>query len=216
MLTVAIATAYVGHPCMEYCVSIAELILYFGSHAVFPDDPRQGIRYLTPENSCVLSANRERHAEAFLKTDFTHLLFIDADMAFEPQALNIMAARRLPYVACNYPMKMRNKNQFTALALDKKTRVWTGEDSTGVEEVDFTGFGFALIERRVFEAVPRPRFLIGYNTVQDVYTTEDAPFCHKVRDAGIPINVDHDASKLVWHMGAWAYRYKDVPKPEGV
>jgi hypothetical protein len=213
MLKVAIATSYVGHPCMEYCVSIAELILYFASVPVFEGE-KQAIRFLTPENSCVLSANRERHADAFLASDFSHLLFVDADMAFEPQALHIMARRKLPYVACNYPMKRKRDNEFTALSLDKKHRVYTGVGSTGIEQVDFTGFGFALIERQVLEQVKRPRFLIGYNTVTDIYTTEDAPFCHKVAEAGLPVNVDHDASKLVWHMGSCAYRWEDVPKPK--
>jgi len=216
MFTVAIATPYVGHPCMEYCVSMIELILYFSQRPVYEDDPRQGLRYLTPENSCVLSANRERHAEAFLATDCTHLCFIDADMAFQPQVLHMLASRKLPYVAVNYSMKQRVKPDFTALSLDGKTRVWTGPESTGVEECNFTGFGFALIERKVIEAIKRPRFLIGYNMLTDHYTTEDAPFCRKVVEAGFPIHVDHDATKLCWHMGTWAFRWEDVPKPEGV
>lgn len=213
MFNVAIATPAVDKPEFEYTVSMIELVLYFCQNLVYEGDKRQGIRYLTPQVSCVLSANRENHAEEFLKSDCSHLCFIDADMGFQPNILHILASRRLPYVAVNYPMKMKRNNEFTALRKDLKARCWTGPDSTGVEEVDFTGFGFALIRRDVIEAIPRPRFPIGYNLVTNNYTTEDAPFCHKAREAGFPIYVDHDASKLCWHMGRQAFRWEDVAKP---
>jgi hypothetical protein len=215
MFNVAIATSFMDRPCPEYTVSMIELILYFAQNPVYEGNMQQGIRYLTPEKSCVLSANRERHAEAFLATPCTHLCFIDADMGFQPDVLHILASRKVPYVAVNYSMKVRNKPDFTALSLDKKMRVWTGPESTGIEECDFTGFGIALIERQVIEKIPRPRFLIGYNMAMDHYTTEDAPFCHKAREAGFPIYVDHDATKQCWHMGSWAFRWDDVPKREG-
>jgi hypothetical protein len=214
MFKVAIATSFMDRPCPEYTVSMVELVLYFAQNQVDPDDPRQGFRYLTPEKSCVLSANRERHAEAFLDTDCTHLCYVDADMAFQPSILHVLASRKVDYVGANYSMKARNKAEFTALALDGGSRMWSGEGTTGIEECNFTGFGFALIERKVIEAIPLPRFLIGYNMQSNQYTTEDAPFCRKVRDAGFKVYVDHDATKLCWHMGSWAYRWEDVPKPE--
>jgi len=214
MFKVAIATSFMDRPCPEYTVSMVELVLYFAQTQIYEGCEGQGFLYLTPEKSCVLSANRERHAEAFLKTDCTHLCFIDADMAFQSNVLHVLASRKVPYVAVNYSMKKREDAEFTALALDTKTRVWSGEGTTGIEECNFTGFGFALIERKVIETIPKPRFLIGYNMKSDQYTTEDAPFCHKVREAGFPVYVDHDATKLCWHMGSYAYRWEDVPKPE--
>jgi hypothetical protein len=135
-------------------------------------------------------------------------------MAFERNVLHVLASRKVPYVAVNYSMKAREKPEFVALSLDAKTRLWSGEGTTGIEECNFTGFGIALIERKVIETIPRPRFLIGYNMKSDQYTTEDAPFCRKVAEAGFPIYIDHDATKLCWHMGSWAYRWSDVPKPE--
>lgn len=212
MFDVAIATSGLQTPDFEYTVSMIQMVLYYANVSIWQGEP-QGIRYLTPQISCVLSANRENHAEEFLKTPCTHLCFIDADMGFEPEVLHILASRKVPYVGVNYSMKKKANPEFTAMRLDGKCRLWTGEDSTGLEDANFTGFGLALIERRVIEAIPRPRFLIGYNTAVNVYTTEDAPFCHKVRDAGFPVYVDHDASKLVWHMGRKAYRWQDVPKP---
>lgn len=211
MFSVAIATPYVGMPFMEYCVSMNELVMYFAQTPIYPDklDDGQGIRILTPMNSCVLSANREYHADRFLETDCTHLCFIDVDMGFERDVLHILASRKVPYVGCNYPTKGKNP-EFTSGALDGKTRVWTGKESTGLEECNFTGFGFALIERKVVEAVKKPRFLIGYNEKMERYTTEDAPFCYLAKKAGFPIYVDHDASKRVWHMGTKAYRWDEV------
>jgi hypothetical protein len=211
MFTVAIATAYVGMPFMEYSISMNEMVMYFAQTKVLDDAEGQGIQILTPMNSCVLSANRETHAELFLKTNFTHLCFIDVDMGFERDVLHRLASRKLPYVGCNYPTKGKNP-VFTSGALDGKSRVWTGEESTGVEECNFTGFGFALIERQVVESVKKPRFPICYDPKSEQYTTEDAPFCFKAKEAGFKIYVDHDASKRVWHMGTKAYRWSDVSK----
>lgn len=214
MFDVAIGTSAVERPDFEYTVSMIELVLYFAQNPVFPGEMAQGIRYLTPQVSCVLSANRENHADQFLKTPCTHLCLIDADMGFEPNVLHLLASRRLPYVACNYSMKRKLDPEFTAWRLDGKGRLWSGEGTSGIEECDFTGFGFALIERQVIEAIPKPRFPIGFNLAANRYSTEDAPFCGFIRKAGFKVYVDHDASKLVWHMGSCAYRWQDVPKPK--
>ena len=210
MFNVAIGTPIVGDPKMIYVKSMMELILWFCQNRIFLDDPNQGIRMLQPRDSCVLSANREKMTNDFLKTDCTHLLWVDGDMGFEPQVLSILARRKVPYVGCNYSMKNKQRREFTAGSLDGK-RVYTGKDSTGVIPVNFTGFGFALIERELIEKVEKPRYPIGYSLEVDDYTTEDYPFCEKARQAGYTILIDHDASKLVWHVGNYTYRYDEVP-----
>jgi hypothetical protein len=50
-----------------------------------------------------------------------------------------------------------------------------------------------------------------------MYTTEDNPFCQRIRAAGFPTYVDHDASKLVGHIGMHTYEWRQwrpaEPKP---
>jgi hypothetical protein len=196
---------------MEYAISLAMLTMYYAQHQVYPEQPAQALKILMPEEGCVLGANRERLVLNALKVpQMTHLLFIDADMGFEPRVLHLLASRRLPFVACNYPLKQTQDPDFSAMRRDGKGRVHTGPDSTGLEEALFTGFGMALIERRVLEAIPAPRFPIVWGKQNQAWSTEDVSFCAFCWERGIPVYVDHDASKLVWHMGKYAYRWKET------
>ena len=95
--------------------------------------------------------------------------------------------------------------EFTALATGCERRVETTLESTGVEECVVLGFGFCLIERQVFEALPRPRFLAFY--ADDHYSTEDTPFFLNARKEGFVAHVDHDASKLIAHRGDMTYHW---------
>jgi hypothetical protein len=153
-----------------------------------------------------VSANRERMVKNFLKTDATHLLFIDDDMGFNPDALHVLASRRQPIVACNYRVRTPPA-PFMAKRDGKEIKITA--ESTGLEEVDFVPFGLCLMERRVLESIPVPRFMIEYieRDFND-YTTEDVSFCNKVRTQ-YPIYIDHDASKKVWHAGNIHYTWAD-------
>lgn len=141
-----------------------------------------------------------------LESDITHVLFIDDDMSFAPQAVDLLIGRRQPIVGVNYCFK-KFPIEFMAVALDGKRRVATTESSTGLEEVSYIGFGLSLIETRVFRNTPKPWFLPEYIPDLDTYTTEDNPFFARARKAGFPCLVDHDASKLVGHVGSFEFRW---------
>jgi hypothetical protein len=211
MFHVVIATPLQGKPEMEYSVSLARLAMYFAQNRIFAEDGKQALRILDPAEGCILGGNREMMVESALSVpDMTHLLWVDADMGFESNVLHVLASRRQPYVACNYAMKQEDDPDFTAMRKDKTGRVFTGDESSGLEEAWFTGFGMCLIERKVLEAIPAPRFPIMWNKEGKRWTTEDYPFCEMTWKAGFPVYVDHDASKLVWHMGKKAYRWKET------
>lgn len=190
-----------------FTFSLANLVMHYAQNRIFPDSDKQSLN-IEPVEGSGISANRERLVAGALTGDTTHILFIDEDMGFAPDTLHLLASRKKPIVGCNYKMRVKGKG-FTALAPDKKTRIETTEDSTGLEECHYTGFGFCLIERWVFEKIERPWFLIGYNTETNTYTTEDAGFARRIEEAGIPWYVDHDASKKVLHWGNYAYSWKD-------
>jgi hypothetical protein len=200
-----IATPSTGVCRMAYTYSLVRLLMYVSQNRIFEDVETQVLDYNFIEGSGI-SANRERLVVDFLKSGMSHILFIDEDMYFQPEALYILANRRLPLVGCNYPIRVKNKG-FTALK--EGGRVITTEESTGIEKCIYTGFGFCLIERQVFEQIERPWFLIGYNKEADIYSTEDAAFSLKVKDAGIDWWVDHDASKKLLHVGNYNYSYKE-------
>lgn len=142
------------------------------------------------------------------KKDMTHLLWIDEDMGFNMDTLHTMAQRRQPIVGANYRMR-KPPADFVAVNKNRTARIQTTEKSFGIEEATYTGFGFCLIDRKVIEAVPRPRYPISYTPETGGYTTEDNPFFIAAGEKGFPCYVDHDASKKVWHNGSINYCWND-------
>lgn len=187
--------------------SMTRLTAYFAQVRVFPEIPEQMLDFRLLEGSGI-SAGRESLIFDALKTaDASHVLFIDEDMGFNVDVLHIMARRRQPIVCCNYRMRVPPA-EFTAMRIDKQGRIETKAESSGLEEAYYTGFGFALIAREVFESVAPPRFMIEWVNEAQTYTTEDHPFFRKARDeGGFACYVDHDASKRVYHVGSVNYRW---------
>jgi hypothetical protein len=196
-----VATPSSGNCKAQFAFSLANLVMYFTQNAIYDVGvSSQSIEFQGIEGTGV-SSNREKLVRHFLKSDATHLLFIDDDMGFNPDVLHILASRRLPIVGCNYRLRTPPA---PFMAWGKGGEVKTTKESSGVEEVTYMGFGFCLLERQVLESVPEPRFLQQFNNGH--YTTEDSVFFKK---APYKCYVDHDASKKIWHTGSMAYTYAD-------
>lgn len=206
---VAICTPSYSGPTARYTMSLTRmLITYQATPVLGQPERRRAYSYNMIVGSMVCTA-REEMLEGSLKLGATHLLFLDEDMGFHPMTLNNMLARQQPFVACNYPMKAWPQN-FTARRLDRAEWLPTKENSSSLEEVDFCGLGFALIERQVMEALgDAPNFLNTWDEEWHSYATEDRYFCHKIREKGFPVYIDHDASKLVYHCGNHTYSWDD-------
>jgi hypothetical protein len=159
--------------------------------------------------SCIIYRNRMCLVKDAIASEATHVLFLDDDMIFDPEVVPMLVARRLPIVAVNYPMRTF-PIEFTARTLDEKGRIKTTKDSTGLEEASFAGFGVSLIETRVFAAIEQPWFFPKYLPEINDVTTEDVYFFEKARAAGFKCMIDHDASKLVAHMGQHRYMWNEA------
>jgi len=203
-MNVVVAIPSYGQTKNVFAISLAKMVAYFAQHRVDPAFSDQAMDFDVREGSGVGSNRDWLIDRALEKPGMTHVLFIDEDMAFEPHTLHVLASRKLPIVGCNYRMR-HPPAEFTALALNAEGRIDTTTESTGVEECLVMGFGFSLIERKVFEALPRPRFLAFY--ADDHYSTEDTPFFLNARKEGFVAHVDHDASKLIAHRGDVTYRW---------
>jgi hypothetical protein len=118
----------------------------------------------------------------------------------------------MPLVGANYRMKVP-PCYFTARHINGMEWLETKEESTSLEQILFSGFGFCLIEREVLEATKAPRFLQEWNKDKSVYTTEDLPFFRQAYEAGYPAYIDHKVSKRVYHVGNWYFSYdNDFPE----
>jgi len=143
--------------------------------------------------------NREALVHRAIEQGSKYILFLDDDMAFPPDAFASLYQRQLPIACVNYPRRSYPIN-FVARSLDVK-EVLTIEESTGVEEVKFSGLGIALIETEVFKKIPNPWFPMDYVESEKSYQTDDVGFFNKAREYGYKCYVDHDASKLIAHCG---------------
>lgn len=195
------------------CVfSLMQLVGQLAQTKLWPECKSQGLTVLMREGSGIAS-NREKMVTEAMEANCTHVLFVDDDMSFDPPAFASLARRRLPIVGCNYRMKFPPA-EFTAVHLEKERgRMETTKDSTGLEPVDYMGFGLCLIETRVFKELERPWFLNTY--IDGVYTTEDLPFYWKAREKGFIAYCDQDASKHIGHIGIHDYRWHQTfEKPQ--
>ncbi len=206
---VAICTPSVGFMKSRYTASLVRMFFYYQNNPVLgQEDKNRFLSYHMIEGSMIGSAREEFVNDIIALPQATHLLFIDEDMGFREDTLSIMLSRQMPFVSCNYRMKVP-PCAFTSRVKDDSGWMETTEEKNSLEEASMTGFGFSLIERQVLEAVKAPRFSNVWVEKYNTYSTEDRSFCHKAIEAGFPPFVDHKASKRIYHIGNYAYSYDD-------
>lgn len=162
------------------------------------------------QGSIIHTARRDLVRMA-LGGDCTHILFLDSDMRFPRNTLVRLLAHGVPVVGANYPTR-RHPPKPVTFRSDKtdKERVYTELDSTGLEEVDSTGFGVMLIDMDVFRNMSEPWFSFEWRTPQHMIG-EDVFFSRKARaELGVQTLIDHDLSLRVKHIGTFEYAMTDA------
>ena len=110
---------------------------------------------------------RNEIVQSFLETDSTHLLFIDADIAFNPNDVVKMVKEDKALIGGVYPYKKINWDNIAKNAKEGKDDVFDGlftyniqvtqeqeeNRSEGVSECLYLANGYMLIKREVFEKV---------------------------------------------------------------
>ena len=164
----------------------------------------------------------------FLDSDFTHLLFIDSDVEFEPEAILRMLVARKDVICSPYRVKSMDVNQkMYTVELKKDAPIETGD----LIEITAGPTGIMLIHRDVFKKIiekfpdlkiknsvfpkPGPDHKYYYNffdfTFKDGYSAgEDVSFCKLVRQAGFKLYAN--TASFTKHHGsyAWGGRFKDA------
>ena len=212
MSRVAICTPTAGMVKASYCLSVVGLIAHYLATPVEGHETEERVVMYDLMIGSMISTSREFMVEQVLQSDAaTHMLFLDDDMGFTADCLNIALSRDKDIVLANYRRKMPPWT-FTARKWDgngSDMECITEESSEGLEEVLFGGFGFCLITVDALKKLSPPRFEQRWIAESGQYTTEDAPFMEKMKRAGISVYVDHDISKKVYHVGDFVYRYSD-------
>jgi len=212
-IRLVIAVPSAGSVRMDFAASLVGLIAKIASTAIAtrPESPVQVT--FDVAMSSVIHGNRETLVTRAIEAGKTHLLFLDDDMAFSPDVVDVLFSRRHPVVCTNYLIKTEARDSFVAVGLDGQ-RVVTSAASTGILPIAYSGFGVSLFELDVFKRTPQPWFLPDWVAEKRIYTTEDNPFYARVRAAGFAVQLDHDASKLITHLGMGEWKWSEYQAPE--
>jgi hypothetical protein len=174
----------------------------------------------TMTNESLISRARNTLTAKFLNNkDSTHLMFIDADIGWEPWHLLVMLNRDVDVIGGLYPMK--------SLPVKWCVNGFAGaeEGPDGLQEVTKTGTGFLLIKRHVFEKLDahpavkpfmndiglpaelNPYMKTYFDTAvrENRYYSEDWTFCENWRDLGGKVWVDKRV--LLKHTGTYVFDY---------
>lgn len=154
-----------------------------------------------------VAMQRQQLVDQILETDATHILWLDSDMKFPADTLDILLSSDKYIVAGNYstrvkphrPVAFKNANN-----LDK--RVFLGN---GLEKVYAVGSGMMLVKRSVYENIPKPYYSIEWQENFTNLVGEDVYFCDKAGKHDYDVFIDHDLSKRIAHVGTKAYTIKD-------
>jgi predicted O-methyltransferase YrrM len=163
-----------------------------------------------------------------LRAGFDELLWIDSDIAFDPDDVDKLRSHDLPFVCGVYAKK--GCREF-ACEFAPGTRSVEFGQAGGLTGLRYTGFGFALTRRAVYEAIKEklnlpecnqrfgppivPYFLplLVPDGPGQWYLAEDYAFCERARQAGVPILAD--TSIRLWHVGSYAYGWEDAGADKG-
>jgi len=165
---------------------------------------------LTTSAGTLICDQRNKLAQATLDEGCDWLLFLDSDMRFPSDTLIQLLARDEPIVTANYSTRRAPAEPVAFRHFGTGEKLYTDEDSTGVEACSANGLGVALIHRSVFEKMEKPWFYIPYIPSCDGHWGEDVWFCNQARKAGFDVLIDHDLSKQVKHIGMREYDYIDA------
>lgn len=172
----------------------------------------------TMVNESLISRARNTLTAKFLAIpDATHLMFIDADIGWEPWHLLVLLNRDVDVIGGLYPMK--------TMPIKWVVNGFDGAETgpQGLQEVSKAGTGFLLSKRHVFEklvshpAVKPYKNDIGLDPAfdqhlktyfdtcvrQNRYYSEDWKFCEDWRDLGGKIWVDRRV--LLRHTGTYTF-----------
>jgi hypothetical protein len=196
MTKLFIATpAFQGKVNIQYAVGLTDTILLL---------KEQGIQtaFLMSKSGSLLCAERNRLTAHFLKTDCTHMLCIDSDLGWPPQAVVEMLKKDKDFIAGVYPC--RGENLFLFRPIYNENGSLKVEDN--LLEMDTIPAGFMLIKREVIEKMIADTPELAYcpkenkddaahglfetKIIDGEFWGEDFIFCKRARASGFKIFVD--------------------------
>jgi hypothetical protein len=208
-IRLAIGTPSTGNPRIEWVESIFETVKLLTADTNLKVRDVRLLYYC----SSVIPENRNNIVKMAKEIKATHLLWIDDDMRFNPEAVRALLKtwkilktemkESRPRILGANCIKRTYPLEYMALGFDEKEVL--SYQRSGVEEVMYTGNAFLLHEMEVFDAVPEPWYAFPYSEKTSHTGTEDAYFQMKARKHGIGTYVIHELGEHIEHVGIWTF-----------
>lgn len=205
-MSILFATPMYGGQCTEQ---------YFSSCMALKDQlVRAGVEHawLTGINESLITRARNGMVASFMKTEFQSLMFIDADIQFEPEDVGKLWNMNADVAVGVYAMKKPDAAWYAAWVDGKLMKELPDKPM----DVDFAGTGFMMIKReviqRMIEAYPETKHesnegtchaLFDTAVLDDTYYSEDYLFCRRFREIGGAITMDPTVK--LKHIGSYVY-----------
>ena len=162
----------------------------------------------------------------FLHSGFDYQLFVDADVAFEPDVIGRMIISEKDFICCPYRKKTQDNSVKYSVNFEDHQNV--NIDSKGVTEIKRGPAGLTLIHRKVYEqliakhpelhiknysAISKDAAKYLYNFWETefkdgIWIGEDVKFCDLAREAGFKFHAVVDGETT--HYGTMGYKGKLV------
>lgn len=151
-----------------------------------------------PQNLVPVAYARNWCTMEFLKTDCTHLWFVDADVEVAMKSMEFLVEAKVP-VVCGVVCTMQMINgepkvaPVTFLYHSDGCKAYFG---SGVEKIDGCGAACLMIEREVVEK--KIEFPWFEEKPWGPERSEDLNFCAKLRGAGVPLYAHFEVTCRHW------------------
>lgn len=165
------------------------------------------IQPLIVTSGSLLVAERNRIVEAFYQSDCTHLLMVDSDLGWPPQAVLSMLEMDREFIGGAYPARSDKENTFLFRPITEKDGRLVNDKH--LLKMNYIPAGFLLLSRSCIEKMrkhfpelyfepknkevnnPSPGYCFFNTEVwEGEFWGEDFVFCRRARAAGIDIWVD--------------------------
>jgi len=166
---------------------------------------------------------RNQMATDALLDGYEETMWIDADVEFHPDSVDLLRSHGLPITSGIYPQK--GKRALASHLLPGTSTIVFGKEG-GLIEILYAGAGFLHVRREVYLAIQKlqrlpmcnerfrspmiPFFQPMVRPCEDGhwYLAEDYAFCQRARASGYKIMAD--TTIRLWHVGNHAYGWEDA------
>lgn len=189
--------AFDGKVHVPYAISLAETTLLCAKNHI-------QVEYRIVTSGSLLCAERNRLIKSFLESDCTHMLCIDSDLGWPPQAVLALISKQEDFIAGVYPARGQKAFLFRPVLEENGSIV--SDANKGLLKMQYIPAGFMLLSRNLLETMveknPQTKFvpkdptmpsghaLFNTEVREGEFWGEDYHFCRLARESGFDIWVD--------------------------